>query len=112
KQAAAKKSPGYAGLFARRLHRCHFPEAMEEFSVLVFAPHASWREDLRREFSKRPCAHLYKFAAMPEGKPETLLFDPIWHPCAGDPQPLVKLPKGAVPAGVAEGVRSGIGAAT
>jgi hypothetical protein len=109
RQAAAKKSPGYAGLFARRLHRRHFPDALDEFAVLVLAPHAAWRDELRREFAKRPAAHLYKFAALPEVTPESLLFSPVWHPCAGDPQPLVKLPKGGVPQGVALDVRPGTG---
>lgn len=110
KQAAARKSPGYAGLAAARLHRKHFPDAMDEFSVLVFAPHPNWRDQLRREFSSKPAAHLYRFAALTEVTANSLLFAPIWHPCSGEAQPLVKsVPKEAVPAGVAADVQPGTG---
>lgn len=89
-KAAAKKSPGYAGLAARGLHRTHFPGATDTLSVLIFTVHAGWRDHLRREFAKKVCPELYKFAALPEVTTESLLFGPVWYPCVGDPQPLLK----------------------
>jgi hypothetical protein len=103
-RAAAKKSPGYAGLATGNLHRSHFPDSSEPFSVLVIAPHAGWRDHLRREFATKSGAELYKFAAQGDVTAESLLFDPIWHPCAGDPQPLLK---GARPVVVTGGVPAG-----
>ena len=106
-KAAAKKSPGYAGLAAGRLHRGHFPDAADEFSVLVLAPHAGWRDSLRREFAGRPRPDLYKFAAMTEVTAETLLHGPIWHPCVGEAHPLLKSRPAPVPGGVSPGMPAG-----
>lgn len=107
-KAAAKKSPGYAGLAQRSLHLTHFPDAREGFSVLVLAPHPGWRDLLRREFSKKLCAELYRFAAMTEVSASSLLCEPIWYPCAGEPQPLLRGARATVvPRGGTEGVPAG-----
>lgn len=105
-RAAAKKSPGYAGLADGRLHLRHFPDALREFSVLVLAPHPGWRDQLRKEFAKRPHPELYKFASLTEVTPETFLFSPVWHPCSGAPHALLKRPQ-PVPEGVPGGVSAG-----
>jgi hypothetical protein len=93
--AARKKAPGYAGLFEKKLHQRHFPGAVEEFTILMVAPHEGWRKELQREFSKKPQAKLYKFAARKDLTPETFLFHPVWHTCAGECQSLILLPRGA-----------------
>ena len=104
-RAAAKKSPGYAGLADRRLHRRHFPGALDAFSVLVLAPHPGWRDHLRREFATKARPDLYKFAALTEVTADSLLFDPIWHPCTGERHALLK---GARPHVVSTGVTEGV----
>lgn len=104
-KAAAKKSPGYAGLFERGLHRGHFADALREFSVLVFAPHPGWRKQLQREFATKPHPELYKFAALTEVTADSLLFDPIWYPCTGEAHALLK---GARAPGVSEGGTRGV----
>lgn len=104
RKAAAEKSPGYAALAEKKLHReRHFPGALDAFNVLVVAPTPSWRDQLRREFGKKEGARLYKFAAWPELTPETFLGGPVWHPCAGEPDALLKRSQGAT-AGVTPGV--------
>jgi hypothetical protein len=89
-KAAAEKSPGYAALAAQFLHRRHFPAALDRFAVLVFAPHAAWRDALRRTFGRKESAHLYRFAALTEVTAEAFLTKPIFWPCDGEPVPLVK----------------------
>lgn len=88
-KAAAEKTPGYAVLAANKLHRRHFPEAMDEFSVLVFAPTSGVRDLLRREFAKKESPDLYWFAAMSEVKPDTF-FAPIFYSCKSGPFALLK----------------------
>jgi hypothetical protein len=107
-KAAAKKSPGYSGLSQRHLHLAHFPDAHEGFSVLVLAPHPGWRDHLRREFTRKQSPELYKFAAMTDVNADSLLFGTIWHPCTGEPQPLLKgLRPVTVPPRALEGVSGG-----
>ena len=107
-KAAAKKSPGYAGVADGALHRRHFPSALGEFSVLVLAPHPGWRDHLRREFARKAHPELYKFASMTEVTSDSLLFSPIWHPCTGEAHALLKSPRPhVVSEGGAEGVPAG-----
>lgn len=90
-KAAAEKTPGYVSMAAQKLHTRHFPEAAEEFGVLVFAPDAPWREALRKCFRPKEGAHLYKFAALSDLTPETFLHAPIFYLAEGDePRSLVK----------------------
>lgn len=89
-KAAAEKSPGYAALDVYKLHRRHFPAAIDRFSVLMFAPDPRWRDALRRAFRGKAGAHLWNFAAWTDLKPETFLHSPIFYPCEGEPQPLVR----------------------
>jgi hypothetical protein len=91
-RVAAQKCHGYAGLFEKRLHVSrHFPTVnVEKFTVLFVAPTANRRDALKRSFSTKPAAWLYRFAAHCDLTPETFLTAPVWHPCAGDPAPLIK----------------------
>jgi hypothetical protein len=89
-KAVAEKTPGYAALAREQLHRRHFPDALD-FRVLCFAPDTPWRDALRRAFRKNETAHLWRFAALSDVRPETILTAPIFHPAAdGAPTPLVK----------------------
>jgi Replication-relaxation len=90
-RVAAAKCGGYAGLFAKQLHRSAFPETnVEKFMVLMLAPTARRRDALRAAISKRPGADLWRFAALTDLKPETFLAAPIWYPCEGEAKALVK----------------------
>jgi Replication-relaxation len=91
-RVAAQKCHGYAGLYERRLHSArHFPTVnVERFTVLVVTPSVNRRDALRKAFATKPAAWLYKFCAQTELSPETFLTQAIWHPCVGDPVPLVK----------------------
>lgn len=88
---AASKTPGYAELAARQLHRRHFPDAtVESFTVLVVTTTARRRDALRKALRGKPGADLWKFVARPELQPETFLHEPIHYPCDGEPVALVK----------------------
>jgi len=89
-KAAAEKTPGYAGLDQQKLHRRHFPQSMENFTILMVAPNARWRDALRVAISKKQAPQLWKLAALNDLKPETFLSAPVWYPCVGPPVPLVK----------------------
>jgi hypothetical protein len=92
RQIAASKTPGYAALAERQLHRRHFPETtLDTFSVLAIAPTPQRRESLRKALRDKPSASLWKFAAASELSAETFLFSPIFYPIEGDPTPLVRL---------------------
>ncbi len=84
RKAAAEKAPGYGVMAAARLHRRHFPQAFDEFSVLVFSATAGWRDLLRKEFAKKDSSHLYWFAALTETTPEKF-FAPIFYSCTKGP---------------------------
>lgn len=91
-RVAAEKSPGYFALHQQKLHKKHFPEALDDFAVLLTAPDVRWRDALRRAFAAKDGAALFRFAAVPELTPENFLFGSVWHPCKGEPVPLVKSP--------------------
>jgi hypothetical protein len=91
-RVAAQKCHGYAGLVERRVHlERHFPTAnVERFTVLFVVPTVRRRDALRKAFAGKPAAWLYKFAAQTELFPETFLTGAIWHPCDGEPTPLIQ----------------------
>ena len=66
KAAAAEKSPGYAELFRRRMHKRFCPDAMDVFTVLVTAPDAKWRDHLVKAFATKQEPTLYRVAAQPD----------------------------------------------
>ena len=91
RQIAVSKTPGYAELAARQLHRRHFPNAtVETFAVLMVAPTERRRDALRKALLGKPGSSLWHFAAQPDLKPETFLRGQVWHPCEGDSRALLK----------------------
>lgn len=90
-QIAASKTAGYAVMAERCLHRKHFPQTtLDAFSVLMVAPNERRRDALRKAMCSKAGAALWRFAAAPDLSPERLFHEPIWHPCDGDPLPLIK----------------------
>jgi Replication-relaxation len=86
----ASKAYGYAGLFDRRLHRQHFPNAtVERFAVLLVTLSAKRRSALARAFRGKPHADLWRFVARDDLAPESCLFDPIYHRCTAGPLSLI-----------------------
>lgn len=91
RQIAASKTPGYAALAERGLSKKHFPQAtLDSLTVLMVTPSAWRRDALRKAISQKPGADLWRFAAMTDLTPQTILSAPVWHRCEGDPVPLVK----------------------
>lgn len=100
-KAAAEKTPGYAGLAAGKLHRRHFPDATDNFNVLMFAPTPNWRDALRKAISKKERPDLWRICSMTDMKPETFLTEPIFYPAGdGPPMSLLKGSGGSGPAAV------------
>ena len=92
RQIAASKTPGYAALSERQLHRRHFPDTtFDSFSVLAIVPTTQRRDALRRALREKPGAALWKFAAATDLSSETFLFAPVFYPVDGDAAPLVRL---------------------
>ena len=90
-QIAASKTPGYAAMAERRLHRRHFPQTtLDAFTVLMVAPSERRRDALRKAIATKPGAALWRFVAASDLTPERFLLDPIFHPCDGEPVPLIK----------------------
>lgn len=90
-RVAARKAEGYAELAARGLHTRHFLTAnVAKFNVLIVAPSPQRREALRAAFAGKKGADLWKFAVMRDLTPTQFLAAPVWHPCVGEPLPLVK----------------------
>jgi protein involved in plasmid replication-relaxation len=90
-QIAASKAQGYAVLSEVNGHRRHFPEStVESFTVLMVAPNARRRDALRKVIGEKRGASLWRFASQEDVKPEKLLFQPIWYPCDGEPESLIK----------------------
>jgi len=89
-QIAHSKTPGYAGLAERKLHRRHFETNTDSFFVLHISPSAGRRDAIRKAIADKPGAALWKFAAQPDLTPETLLFEPVWHRCDGEVQSLIR----------------------
>lgn len=93
KQIAAAKTPGYAAMVEKQLHRRHFPETtLDSFRVLMVAPTARRRDLLRREIAEKAGSQLWRFVARGDLTPEKLLTEPIVYTCdpSADPSPLVK----------------------
>ena len=95
-RVAARKSPGYRELFARKWHREHFPETtLQFFYVLFLAPTKKRCEQLRGAFAKRNKDHdvrkVYRFGSLDELKESNLFFEPMYSCCHhDDPVSLVK----------------------
>lgn len=93
-QIANSKPAGFAAMAEEQLHRRHFPEAnVDSFAVLLVTPTPQRRDALRKAFSPRPGAALWKFSSWTDVTAEKLLHEPVFYPCTGEPAPLVKLPR-------------------
>lgn len=87
----ASKTPGYAAMAERQLHRRHFPSTtIDTFSVLMIAPTARRRDALRKVIKDKPGAALWKFACVDDITPQRFLHSPVLYPCEGEPVSLVK----------------------
>lgn len=95
-RVAARKSPGYAGLFLQQLHKHHFPETtLDHFFVVVITPTAKRSNQLRTAFAAKnkdtPSERIYRFASFDELTPENFLFEPMFRCCHHEDRvPLVK----------------------
>jgi hypothetical protein len=97
-RVAASKCQGYTALSERQLHKKHFPATtFDKFSVLLIAPDRKRRDALRSAMSRQVGSELWKFAAAPDLTPESFLTSAVFHPCSGDPAPLVLSAKGGTP---------------
>ena len=95
-RVAAQKAGGLAALVDRRLHiGRYFPAAtVEKPTVLFVTPTRKRATALRKAFGSKPNCGIYKFASLEDLSAETLLTSAVWHPCVGDPAPLIKGEKG------------------
>jgi hypothetical protein len=96
RQLAKRKTPGYAELARRQLHRRHFPTATGEFTVLLLAPSTERRDAIRRAYCERdPVTYrtdLWRFVCLADIDATTFLFGEVFYRCGdGPPQPLVWL---------------------
>ena len=93
-QVANQKTPGYAAMVEKQLHRRHFPTTtVDSFDIVVVAPNERRRDALRKAVSKKPGAELWRFVAAPELTAETFLHGKIFYPCDGDPGSLLQPPE-------------------
>lgn len=90
-RVASQKTPGFAGVWEKKLHLRLFPTAnVEKFTVLVIAPTAKRINALRKAFSTKADSWLYKFASLEELNEDTFLTGKVWHTCTGETGSLLK----------------------
>jgi hypothetical protein len=93
-QIAASKTPGVLGMLQHGLHVRHFPETnVESFTVLLIAPTEKRRDALQRAISQKDGARHWKFAAWPDLKSSTLLYEPVLRDHEGQAVPFLKQPQ-------------------
>jgi hypothetical protein len=86
RQIASSKTPGYAALAERMLHKKHFPQAtIEGFTVLMVTPGSSRRDSLRKAIRDKPGASLWRFATIDDVTVDTILCNKIWYPADDGP---------------------------
>lgn len=94
-QIANSKTPGFAALFAHRLHQRHFTTTAESFTVLHISPSPGRRDLLRKAIASKEGAALHRFAAFADWTADKALTEPIFYGADDhEPQPLIRLPKG------------------
>lgn len=90
-QIAAQKTPGYAALAKHDLRSRHFPTAnVPGFAVLSVSPTRRRRDKLSEAVAEHPCSELWRFAAMEDLTPQTVLSEPVWYDCKRQEMPLVR----------------------
>lgn len=88
-RVAAKKTPGYAGLFDSKRFKNHFSQAMD-FRVLCVAPNAEWRDRLHESVKGHKGDQLWLFIAKNDVRAdERTLFDSVIYTCTEGPRPFV-----------------------
>lgn len=94
KRVAAQKSPGYAELQKRELHRELFPTTnVNRFTMVMISPRRERRDALRRAFRGKDGNQLWRFAARTDLTPQSFFHDDVWYRAEVDePGPLVKRP--------------------
>jgi len=93
KQVASSKTPGYAAMAERLLHRRHFPTAtVDRFTVLMVTPTSGRRDSLRKAIREKPGAELWRFATVEDLTDWAVLHHKIWYPA--DDSPASSLIKG------------------
>jgi len=86
RQIASSKTPGYAAMAERLLHRRHFPKAtVDDFTVLMVTPSSNRRDSLRRAIREKEGAHLWRFATVDDLTVDALLHNKIWYPADDSP---------------------------
>jgi hypothetical protein len=91
KRVAAQKMSGYAAMADLQLHLKHFPQAtVPQFTVLMVAPTNSRRDALRKEMRGKPGAELWRFVTVSDLACPSMLHDPVFHACDGEPTPLIR----------------------
>lgn len=83
-RVAAKKHKGVAEFGSRALFARQFPQA-HDFKLLAFTPNPGWRDALRKEMRNKPGKQFWRFCAMTEVSPTSLLRTPIWYTVDGGP---------------------------
>lgn len=93
-QVANSKTAGYAEMAENGFHRRHFPEAtVPQFSVLLVSSSPKRRDLLRRAIHGKPGSNLWRFAAVPDVRPDRVLYEPVFYTCDSDePKPLLRRP--------------------
>ena len=89
RQLAERKCPGYVELARQQVYLKHFPGVeIDEFRVLLIVPHAARRDAVRRAFEKKDPAKfrtdLWRFTALTDITPDTLLHNEICFRCGSD----------------------------
>jgi len=88
-RVAAKKTPGYQGLWESKRFQRHFPQATD-FRVLCVAPNAEWRDRLRDAVKGHKGDQLWLFVSKTDVCPrEQFLFDSHVYTCKEGPRSFV-----------------------
>lgn len=103
RQLAKRKCPGYAELARHKLYLRHFPAGIDEFRVLLVVLNHRRRDAIRRAFQKKDPVvfrtDLWRFAALTDIKPDTLLHGEIYYRCDDQPPERVLVPSFIQPSG-------------
>jgi hypothetical protein len=98
-QVVARKHMGYEQLAQSGLSRTrHFPDVTDtDFRVLMITTDRWRRDRLARHMKGKPGASRWRFAAVQDANPESMLHESFMVDCNREPQYLVKPPAGYTP---------------
>ncbi len=86
-RVARKKSPGYVGMYERKLWLRHYPQS-KSMSVLAVCPSPNWRDELRKHMAAQPGRSLWRFLAVQDVS--RFLQEPVIYTCTDGPHPFVR----------------------